>query len=211
MTWLILFEMLEYTVYFLNKRPLDIATLLHVKTPLTNRAGENFRGCLLQYPPKNLGQILAALAISGIFERFSPGQSGSEVGGPIYINSPTGPPTSEPLWPGENLSKMTEIARTARIWPKFFGGYWGRHPQKFSLARQYSIMPLSNTKVNVKSSLMATCPTNLLVLLPGKGNLLRLSEFNKTSLIQGSQWRRAVVVSSTKLDLLSKIIVFYLQ
>ena len=96
------------------------------------RASENFRGCLPQYPPKNLGQILAALAISGIFERFSPGQSGSEVGGPIYINSPTGPPTSEPLWPGENLSKMPEIARAVRIWPKFFGGYWGRHPRKFS-------------------------------------------------------------------------------
>ena len=87
------------------------------------RASENFWGCLPQYPPKNLGQILTALAISGIFERFSPGQSGSEVGGPIYINSPTGPPTSEPLWPGENLSKMPEIARAARIWPKFFGGY----------------------------------------------------------------------------------------
>ena len=88
-----------------------------------SRASKNFRGCLPQYPPKNLGQILAALAISVIFERFSPGQSGSEVGGPIYINSPPGPPTSEPLWPGENLSKMPEIARAARIWPKFFGGY----------------------------------------------------------------------------------------
>ena len=87
------------------------------------RASENFRGRLPQYPPKNLGQILTALAISGIFERFSPGQSGSEVGGPIYINSPPGPPTLEPLCPGENLSKMPEIARAARIWPKFFGGY----------------------------------------------------------------------------------------
>ena len=57
---------------------------------MTTRASEKFRGCLPQYPPKNLCQILAALAISGIFERFSPGQSGSEVGGPIYINSPPG-------------------------------------------------------------------------------------------------------------------------
>ena len=87
------------------------------------RASENFRGCLPQYPPKNLGQILAALAISGIFERFSPGQSGSEVGGPGGLFIYMGPPTSEPLWPGENLSKMPEIARAARIWPKFFGGY----------------------------------------------------------------------------------------
>ena len=87
------------------------------------RASENFRGCLPQYPPKNLGQILAALAISGIFERFSPGQSGSEVGGPGGLFIYMGPPTSEPLWPGENLSKMPEFARAARIWPKFFGGY----------------------------------------------------------------------------------------
>ena len=87
------------------------------------RASENFRGCLPQYPPKNLGQILAALAISGIFERFSPGQSGSEVGGPGGLFIYMGPPTSEPLWPGENLSKMPEIARAVRIWPKFFGGY----------------------------------------------------------------------------------------
>ena len=29
---------------------------------------------------------------------------------------------------------MPEIARAAGIWPKFFGGYWARHPQKFSLA-----------------------------------------------------------------------------
>ena len=89
----------------------------------SSRASENFRGCLPQYPPKNLGQILAALAISGIFERFSPGQSGSEVGGPIYINSPTGPPTWGPFGRGENRSKTPEIARAARIWPKFFGGY----------------------------------------------------------------------------------------
>ena len=70
-----------------------------------------------------MGQILAALAISGIFERFSPGQSGSEVGGPEGLFRARGPPTSERIWPGENLSKMAEIARAARIWPKFFGGY----------------------------------------------------------------------------------------
>ena len=35
---------------------------------LLTRASENFWGCLAQYPPKNLGQIPAALAISGIFE-----------------------------------------------------------------------------------------------------------------------------------------------
>ena len=29
---------------------------------------------------------------------------------------------------------MPEIARAAGIWPKFFGGYWARHPKKFSLA-----------------------------------------------------------------------------
>ena len=28
---------------------------------------------------------------------------------------------------------MPEIARAAGIWPEFFGGYWARHPQKFSL------------------------------------------------------------------------------
>ena len=49
---------------------------------LVVRASENFWGCLAQYPLKNLGQILAALAISGIFERFSPGQIRSEVGRP---------------------------------------------------------------------------------------------------------------------------------
>ena len=49
------------------------------------RASENFWGCLAQYPPKNLGQIPAALAISGIFERFSPGPNGPEVGGPVRL------------------------------------------------------------------------------------------------------------------------------
>ena len=86
------------------------------------RASENFRGCLPQYPPKNLGQILAALVISGIFERFSPGPNGSEVKRQITLNSLTGLPTSGPFGSGENRSKMPEIAWAARIWPKFFGG-----------------------------------------------------------------------------------------
>ena len=98
------------------------------------RASEIFWGCLAQSPPKNLGQIVAALAISGIFERFSPGPNGPEVGRQITLNSLTGPPTSGSFWPGENCSKMPEIARAAGIWPKFFGGDWARHPQKFSLA-----------------------------------------------------------------------------
>ena len=102
------------------------------------RASENFWGCLPQYPPKNLGQIPAALTISRIFERFSPGQNGSEVWRQITLNSLTGPPTSGPFGPGENRSKMPEIARAAGIWPKFFGGYWARHPQKFSLALLHS-------------------------------------------------------------------------
>ena len=101
---------------------------------LTIRASENFWGCLPQSPPKNLGQIAAALAISGIFEQFSPGPNGFEVGCQITLNSLAGHPTSEPFGPGENRSKMPEIARAAGIWPKFFGGYWARHPQKFSLA-----------------------------------------------------------------------------
>ena len=46
---------------------------------------ENFWGCLAQYPPKKLGQIPAALAISGIFERFSTGPNGPEVGGPVRL------------------------------------------------------------------------------------------------------------------------------
>ena len=50
-----------------------------------SRASEIFWGCLAQYPPKNLGQIPAALAISGIFERFSPGPNGPEVGGPVRL------------------------------------------------------------------------------------------------------------------------------
>ena len=87
-----------------------------------NRASENFWGCLPQSPLKNLGQILAALAISGVFERFSPGPNDSEVGRQITLNSLTGPPTSGPFGPGENRSKMPEIARAAGIWPKFFGG-----------------------------------------------------------------------------------------
>ena len=111
----------------------DKSRVAYIPTMLS-RASENFWGCLAQYPPKNLGQIPAALAISGIFEWFSPGQNGSEVWRQITLNSLTGPPTSGPFGPGENRSKMPEIARAAGIWPKFFGGYWARHPQKFSLA-----------------------------------------------------------------------------
>ena len=80
-----------------------------------NRASENFWGCLPQSPPKNLGQTAAALAISGIFEQFSPGPNGSEVGRQITLNSLTGPLTSGSFWPGENCSKMPEIARAAGI------------------------------------------------------------------------------------------------
>ena len=76
-------------------------------------------GCLPQSPPKNLGQIAAALAISGIFEQFSPGPNGSEVGCQITLNSLAGHPTSEPFGPGENLSKLLKIARGVRIWPNF--------------------------------------------------------------------------------------------
>ena len=89
---------------------------------LYSKASENFWGCLPQSPPKNLGQIPAVLAISGIFKRFSPGPNGSEVKRQITLNSLTGPPTSGPFGPGENRSKMPEIVRAAGIWPKFFGG-----------------------------------------------------------------------------------------
>ena len=96
------------------------------------RASENFRGCLPQYPPKNLGQILAALAISGIFERFSPGQSGSEAGGPGGLFIYMGPPTSERIWPGEISTEGPEIARALTKWPKFFKNHCAENPQKFS-------------------------------------------------------------------------------
>ena len=92
------------------------------KCILSTRASENFRGCLPQSPLKNLGQIPAAQAISGIFERFSPGPNVSEVGHQITLYSLTGPPILGPFGAGENRSKMPEIARVARIWPKFFGG-----------------------------------------------------------------------------------------
>ena len=102
------------------------------------RASEIFRGCLPQSSMKNLCQMLAPLAISGQFERFSPGPNGSEVGRQITLNSLTGHPTSVPFCPGENLSKWPEIARAARICPKLFSGDWGRHPRKFSLALLHS-------------------------------------------------------------------------
>ena len=95
---------------------------------LSTRASENFWGCLAQSPPKNLGQIAAALAISGIFEQFSPGPNGSKVGRQIALNSPTGLPTSEPFGPGENLSEWPEIARALRNWPKYFKSHWAENP-----------------------------------------------------------------------------------
>ena len=114
-------------------------------TTTNTRASEKFWGCLPQSPPKNLGQIPAALAISGIFQRFSPGPNGSEVGRQITLNSLTGPPTSGPFGPGENRLKMPEIATAARIWPKFFGGDWARHSQKFSLALLRGPLILTST------------------------------------------------------------------
>ena len=38
---------------------------------------------------------------------------------------------------------MPEIARAAGIWPKFFSGYWARHPQKFSLTLTHTIAATS--------------------------------------------------------------------
>ena len=61
------------------------------------RASEKFLGCLPQSPPKNLGQIIAALAISGISERFSPGPNDSEVGPQTTLNSLAGHPALEPF------------------------------------------------------------------------------------------------------------------
>ena len=43
---------------------------------------------------------------------------------------------------------MPEIARAAVIWPKFFGGYWARHPQKFSLA--LLVRPRHLIKIKIK-------------------------------------------------------------
>ena len=97
-----------------------------------SRPRENFRGFSARWFLKNLGQFLSALAISGHSERFSPGVNGSEVGGPIYMNSPPGPPTSEHSWPGENLSEWPEIARALRNWPKFFKNHRAENPRKFS-------------------------------------------------------------------------------
>ena len=75
---------------------------------------------------------MSALAISGYPERFSPGQIRSEVGGPIYINSPPGPPTSERIWPGEISTEGPEIARALGKWPKFFKNHRDQNPRKFS-------------------------------------------------------------------------------
>ena len=96
------------------------------------RPRENFRGFSARWFLKNLGQFLSALAISGHSERFSPGEIRSEVGGPIYINSPPGPPTSERIWPGEISTEGPEIARALGKWPKFFKNHCAENPQKFS-------------------------------------------------------------------------------
>ena len=69
---------------FLRSSGCNESVEVNIKGPLS-RASENFWECLAQSPPKNLGQIVAALAISGIFEQFSPGPNGSEVGGPIRL------------------------------------------------------------------------------------------------------------------------------
>ena len=100
---------------------------------------------------EKFGPNPAALAISGIFERFSPGPNGSEVGRQITLNSLTGPPTSGPFGPGENRSKIPEIARAATIWPKFFGGDWGKHPQNFSLALPGILCLITGYQVGVPS------------------------------------------------------------
>ena len=81
---------------------------------------------------KNLDQFLSALGISGHSERFSPGTIRFEVGGPVYINSPPWPPTSECILPGENLSEWPEIARALRNWPKFFKNHRAENPRKIS-------------------------------------------------------------------------------
>ena len=86
---------------------------------------------------KNLAQFLSALAISGHSERFSPGPNGSEVGGPVYINSPSGPPTLEPFGPGENLSEWPEIARALTNWPKIYKNHCAENPQKISRGLNY--------------------------------------------------------------------------
>ena len=109
-------------------------SIVHLCEGGISRPREIFWGFSALWFLKNLGQFLSALAISGHLERFSPGTISSEVGGPEGLFRARGPPTSEHIWPGENLSKMPKIARAARIWPEFFGGYWGRHPRKFSLA-----------------------------------------------------------------------------
>ena len=57
---------------------------------MDTRASENFLGMLPQSPRLSLGQIGTPLAISGIFERFSPGQNGSKVGPPwgLFLEFP---------------------------------------------------------------------------------------------------------------------------
>ena len=75
---------------------------------------------------------MSALAILGHSERFSPGEIRFEVGRQIALNSPTGRPTSEPFWPGENLSEWPKIARALRNWPKCFKNHRAENPRKIS-------------------------------------------------------------------------------
>ena len=41
-------------------------------------------------------------------------------------------PTSERIWPGENLSEWPEIARALTNWPKFYKNHCAENPWKFS-------------------------------------------------------------------------------
>ena len=54
---------------------------------------------------EKFGPIPECPMISGHSERFSPGTIRSEVGGPEGQWFTTGPPTSERIVPGENLSE----------------------------------------------------------------------------------------------------------
>ena len=124
-------------------------SIVHLCEGGISRPREIFWGFSALWFLKNLSTFLSALAISGHSERFSPGPNGSEVGGPIYINNPSGPPTSEPFTPGENLSEWPEIARALRNWPKFFKNHKAENPQKIS--RGLSIGPMSMTQSAVRS------------------------------------------------------------
>ena len=75
---------------------------------------------------------MSGVAISGHLERFSPGQNGSEVGRPEGLSKAIGRPTSEPFWPGENLSEWPEIATPLGFWPKFLENHKAQNLRKFS-------------------------------------------------------------------------------